>query len=235
MRAPSCAILLAVWAMLGAAETAAEEDFLELGYREDTLIQTAVHESCFGELICNHDGAFENAYCWQYGGVAPPYAGAWGEAFDLGSVTVECGVYWFTQVGGYWGLPVDFYVWDGGVWSHPACVLDMLSVAGISASYWPSCTRNDIEIGCCVMGDFTVGFWTDWSGGLCEYYCAADENGGGGHPWTCIAPGIGYPTGWRHVAVVHPRCKSMGIGVTVTGHPSPAASETWGRIKTLFR
>jgi hypothetical protein len=47
-------------------------------------------------------------------------------------------------------------------------------------------------------------------------------------------PGIGYPSGWQHPNVVYPDCASMGIGVTITDDPSPAESETWGAIKSLF-
>jgi hypothetical protein len=172
----------------------------------------------------------------MYPGVSPPYYGAWAEAYDLGSVTVECGVYWFTQTAYMHPEPTDIYIWDGGVEGPPGSVLCMVpDVTGIQIAFWPSCAQNEIEIGCCVAADFTVGYWVPPWGGDCPYYCCADENGTGGHPWTCIAPGLGYPTGWQHPDVVYPDCVSMGIGVTVTEDPSPAESETWGAIKSLYQ
>jgi hypothetical protein len=230
------AILLGLWAAFGAARTAAAGDFSDLGYCEDTVIQSAGFDECAGTLLYNHDDSFENGYCWEGGGILPPYYGAWGEGYDLGAVTIECGVFWFTS--GSYGDPatIDLYVWDGGVHGPPASVLHM--VAGVvipSLPFWPTIGRIDLELGTCVNGAFTVGYWEDNSSQMCVIYCAADENGSGGHPWTCIAPGIGYPTGWQHPNVVHPNCVSMGIGVTVTNTPSPAESETWGAIKSMFR
>ena len=69
----------------------------------------------------------------------------------------------------------------------------------------------------------------------CEEYVCADESGPGGHPWTNIAPGIGYPSGWQNPNVVWPNCRSLGIGATITEEPSPVESVTWGAIKTLFQ
>lgn len=98
--------------------------------------------------------------------------------------------------------------------------------------FWPSCA--EIEIGCCVSSDFAIGYWVNLEG-YCVYYCCADESGSGGYPWTCIAPGIGYPSGWQHPNVVLPDCVSMGIGVTATEDPSPVENDTWGEIKSLYR
>jgi hypothetical protein len=217
-----------VWIGFGRAE-----NFASLGYREDTVIQSNGRE-CVGTLVYNHDFSFENCYCWQHEGVAPPYYGALAEGFDLGAVTAECAVYWLTNLYDL-PAPIDVYVWDGGVDGPPEGVLCMIpGVDDLCVGYWPSCCENDIEVGCCVSGDFAVGYWVDFGDHYCLEYCCADENGNGGYPWTCIAPGIGYPTGWQHPNVVFPDCVSMGIGVTVADEPSAAGSETWGSIKALF-
>jgi hypothetical protein len=120
----------------------------------------------------NHDWSFENAYAWSCDGSIPPYYGAWEEAFDLGPGVVECGAYWFTQIGYFPSLPMDAYVWQGGA---------------------------------------------------------------GGCPWTCIAPGIGYPTGWQHPSVVFPHCRSLGIGVYFGDPPLSGECRSWGAIRALFR
>jgi len=226
------AMLLGLQMVCGAAGA---EGFASLGYREDTVIQGDGSDECAGTLVHNHDYSFENGYCWQYGGVAPPYYGALAEGFDLGCVTVECGVYWFTCIGYYPHQPTDFYVWDGGVHGPVNGVLCVVpGIHGLNIGYWPSCTMNCIEFRCGVSADFAVGYWGDWPSQYCDYYCCADENGPGGHPWTCIVPGIGYPSGWQHPNVVWEDCVSLGIGVTVIDGPSPAESRTWGAVKALF-
>ncbi len=52
--------------------------------------------------------------------------------------------------------------------------------------------------------------------------------------WTCVAPGIGYPTGWVPANEVFPGCVSLGIGAKVLGEVTPAVGGTWGSIKALF-
>ena len=226
--------LLALWVVCGPADTARAANVASLGYREDTVIRSDGRE-CVGTLVYNHDYSFENAYCWQYEGVAPPYCGAFAEGYELGSGHVECAVYWLSTLGWY-PDPMDVYVWDGGVHSPPGSVLCMMpGVAPVNVGYWPSCGENEIEINCCIRGECAIGYWVDNASQQCTFYCCVDENGIVGHPWTCIAPGIGYPTGWQHPNVVFPDCVSMGIGATVTDDPSPAESETWGAIKSLYQ
>jgi hypothetical protein len=115
-----------VWIGFGRAE-----NFASLGYREDTVIGSNERD-CVGTLVCNHDYSFENAYCWQYDGVAPPYYGALAEGYDLGSVTVECGVFWLTEVFFPWPPPADIYIWDGGVDGPPTNVLCMVGGIGFA-------------------------------------------------------------------------------------------------------
>jgi hypothetical protein len=94
--------------------------------------------------------------------------------------------------------------------------------------------QNDVDMNLAVTGPFTIGCWGPWPGQLCWYFFAADESGPGGHPWTRIAPGQGYPSGWQDPAVVWPNAKSMGCGVYFE-QGTPVESETWGAVKALFR
>ena len=105
--------------------------------------------------------------------------------------------------------------------------------------------RNDFNIGCDVAAEFTLGYWVDFSASPHEWWVCADENGPGGHPWTCIAPGVGYPTGWNPVTVVFPSCTSLVIGAflaprepsSVEEFPEegqPVESPTWGQVQAIF-
>jgi hypothetical protein len=229
------ATLLAVLALVGVAGA---DSFMTLGYSEDTVIEGDMGDQCVGIPVYNHDMSFENGYCWQINGCQPPYYGAYAEGYDLGEVNVECGLFYLTQIGYYTGQTLDAYVWDGGVYGPPSgvrCVVP--GYTGMTIGYWPTCTLNEFELGCCVDTDFAVGYWGDWAAGgdqICGWYVCSDENGFGGNPWTCIAPGIGYPTGWNPVTVTFPDCVSLGLGLTITDDPSPAESQTWGSIKALF-
>jgi hypothetical protein len=188
-----------------------------------------------GVLVYNHDDSFENGYCWQYSGVSPPYYGAFAEAFDLGCGVAVCGSYWFTQIGYGW-LPVDVYVWQGGLGQAPGDVICLVpNVTGLSVPFWPACGRNDVEIGCDVSGEFSIGYWTNYAYEACGLWICADENGPDGCPWTCIAPGIGYPSGWQHANVAYPDAVSLGIGAFFEEEPSPTTSGTWGAMKALLR
>jgi hypothetical protein len=202
-----------------------------------------------GELFVNHDYSFETAYCWHFEGIQPPYYGCHAEAFDLGPGYIACGAFWATQINYLLPrIPADVFVWDGGITCEPGNVLILVPGAEPwpNICHWPSCCQNDVEIMLIVAGEFTAGYWADFSGECCEYYCAADLDGAGGHPWTCIAPGQEWPSGWQDPSVVFGPTKSMGIGVyfeprdpsSVDEFPDgepPSESPTWGQIKALFR
>jgi hypothetical protein len=132
-----------------------------------------------GTLFVNHDGSFENGYAWQYGGSVAPYYGAFGEGYDLGAGVVCCGAFWASTLPGYYfGQPADAYVWDGGAGSNPGAVLGMVPGNVFpNVPNWPTCAENDVTMGIAVTGPFTVGFWGNWPGVLCGYFCAADLNG----------------------------------------------------------
>ncbi len=228
------ATLLAVLVLAAGANAA---DFTSTGYSKETTINVLGSDQCTATLYYNHDGSFENGYCWQMGGVVPGTTyGAFGEGFDLGQGLVECAAIWVTQTGSWFGQPVDIYLWSGGVTGVPGDVMWVNTGQQFQQiGFWPSITQNDFEIGYCLDGEFTVGYWADFSTDVCGWYIASDEDGFGGYPWTNVAPGIGFPTGWQSPAVVWGVCQSLGFGVYFEeGGMTPVESATWGEIKSLF-
>jgi hypothetical protein len=227
------ATLLAVLALVGVAGA---DNYASLGYSDDGNVIGDQSDQCVGTFYANHDGSFENGYCWQYGGIMPPYYGAFGESYDIEGMNVECAVYTITQVGNYFGQLMDCYVWDGGVYGPPGDVLCVVpGVGDLNIPFWPDCGENEIMLNCCPPGiDFTVGYWADFADTGCGWFCCMDLDGFGGYPWTNIAPGIGFPTGWNHVSVVWGPTQASGTGIMITDPPSPAESQTWGSIKSLF-
>jgi hypothetical protein len=228
------AFVFLVLTMAGAANG---DTAYTLGHSDDTVMVPAQGDDCSeGVLFHNHDGSAENGYAWSGAGTVPPYYGAFAEAYDLGGGTVVCGAYWLSQIGYFSGEPMDCYVWEGGVTTEPGDVLCMIpGVVPGNVPLWPDCGQNDVEIGCCVSGEFTVGYWADFSDQAPQFYICVDEDGPGGYPWTCVAPDIGYPTGWQHPGMVWGDMTiSMCIGAYFGDDPSPAESRTWGSVKALF-
>jgi hypothetical protein len=221
-----------------AAFPAGASNAVSLGYSDETTIIGPGTDACAsGVLIHNHDGSFENGYAWRYGGQTAPYYGAFGEGYDVGAGTVSCAAFWLSDlIPDFWENPAaDCYIWEGGTESPPDAVLGIVTADAFNPmGVWPSITQFDVEMNMSVAGPFTIGYWGHWPSSGAEWCCAADENGPGGHPWTCIAPGIGYPSGWQDPAVVWPDARSMGIGVYFE-QATPVESETWGAVKALFR
>lgn len=182
---------------------------------------------CLGsQLYANYDGSFENGYCWQYGGIVPPYYGAFAERH---SVTGDlCGIQLAlsTLEGMQTDQTMDLYVWSSdGV--NPANVLAIMpGVNPCTIDIWPNVTIVDIPLGSIqATGDIFLGFWGNWPGAWAGWYVAADLDGfGGGGPRTNIAPGIGYPTGWQHVEVVWGPTQALGIGAWVGAPSGPLLS-----------
>ena len=216
-----------------AASAVQASDFSSTGPGSATIVP-AGSDDCYGVYTHNHDGTFENGYCWQYGAIAPPYCGAFGEGFASPGNQLACVSIYLTGVG-FYGEPLDIYVWDGGVSSPPGEVLTMFpDQLPYNIPFWPSVGENLFEVyGYAPPSGVTVGYWADFSAGPC-FFVAADENGYGGHPWTNMAPGIGYPTGWHHPNLVWPECRSLGFGIYSLNF-SPVESSTWGMIKELYR
>jgi hypothetical protein len=230
------AVLLAVLIPAAATTTAPNQVSLELGDRA-VIVDSDLDACADGVLIHNHDDTFENVVAWQYSGVVPPYYGALAEGYDLGAGTVYCGVYWVTTVPCYFtGQSADCFVWEGGVSTPPGTVLGAtIGVVFESVPDWPGIGVNEIGLNVHVSGAFTVGYWGNWPGAQCGYWSCADLSGPSGHPWTCIAPGIGYPSGWQDPSIVWGPTASMGIGVYFGSDPSSIQAQTWGSVKALFR
>ncbi len=228
----AAAVLVSLAAMPAGASNA-----VSLGYSDSTRIVGPGTDACAsGSLIHDHDGSFETGYAWQFAGVVPPYYGSLGEGYDLGRGTIACGAYWVSGLAGFTPpYSVDCYVWNEGVGSPPDAVLGV--VTGLCFDpipNWPTVVEKDVDLAIAVTGPFTVGYWGNWPGGMCIFYCGADLDGPPGHPWTCIAPGIGYPSGWQDPSVVWGSTSAIGCGVYFE-QATPAESGTWGAIKALFR
>ena len=198
-----------------------------------------------GNMVFNADGSYENGYAWDgYGGIALPYYGAWAECFQ-GNVSV-CGVIFdFTQVGYQHGQTMDVYLWsdNGGV---PGLVLSVTTgVDPGTIAEWPNISRHFVSLDNPVvpLGAFWAGFWGDWFYSPPAWFIAADLNGPGpGCPFTDVAPGVGYPTGWINSSVIFGYTHALGIGVEVhqlnpldvPSHPG-GEDVSWGKIKELNR
>lgn len=206
--------------------------------------------NCGGTLRMNFDGSAENGYGWMYGGIVPPYYGAFAECYNVTGVIsgVELKL---TGVGDPC-QPCDVYLWnDGG--GQPGAALGV--VAGYNpcpVATWPNVSTHDLCCGSEANGPVWVGYWAGaFANQRCGYYVAADTNGFGGCPLTNVAPGIGYPTGWINTSAIWAWTQAIGIGVWAGGDvvigcsfgpppPSsvPAAREelsSWGRIKAQNR
>jgi hypothetical protein len=196
-----------------------------VGHGHGIIIGSGGSSPCPPSLLnSNFDGSVENGYCWQYGGVVPPCYGAFAECTELGSGMSICGMQLLLTSIGNPVLPCDLYVWaDAG--GRPGNVLDM--VPGVNpgqVATWPNVSVHDLAIDpIWVHGLVWFGYWSDYSNQPCGYFVAADTNGFGGCPYTNIAPGIGYPTGWNNVSVVWGRTVSIGIAVWQGGDPASGA------------
>ncbi|MBD3337259.1 MAG: hypothetical protein GF355_17240 [Candidatus Eisenbacteria bacterium] len=189
--------------------------------------------------VAHHDGSFEFGYAGCCGWTQPPYYGAFGEAYDLGPGTIRCASYRVTAVpNSYQGQPADCYVWSGGVGGPPGAVLAAApGVVFEDVPLWPEVGRNDVVFDLHVDGPFTVGYWGAWPGEIAGFFCTADTNGVGGHPYVHVAPGLsGLDPGWQHPAdAFQVRVASLGLEVYFQRDPVPARSTSWGAIKTLYR
>jgi hypothetical protein len=230
------AMLLAVGALVvGAAANAAE--YAELGYRTDTTLIDPGDNSCPDALLSmNHDGTSENGYAWRYGGIVAPDYGAFAECYPGGSV---CGaVFDLSTTGTQAGQSMDIYYYcdNGGI---PGAVQAVMRVTPGPIAFWPSVSRHTFtlpeKVDMCCDGTLWVAYWGNWPGEIQGWFVAADLDGFGGCPYTNIAPGIGYPTGWNNVSVVWGPTQALGIGVLSKACGGvPVLDSTWGEIKNLY-
>jgi hypothetical protein len=250
----SCRFTLVLVMSIGFVSVAHPADFTEVGFTsEPGLIETSPSDDCFAPLMHHHDMTFENGFAWHYGGVEPPYYGAFGEGFapqwdferfgvqgmpqNVSPEGIECAVFWFSHLGQYSGHTCDVYIWEGGVTCPPAAVLLMVpDFDPGSPAFWPNVSEHYLYLGFAQhgVGECTVGYWGNWPGQGIGWYVAADCDGFiAGNSWTCLAPGSGYGTGWVDPAVVWGPFSSLGIGYTGSGFVQTKNS-TWGGIKSLF-
>ena len=228
-------IWLAAAAIVGLGVAQATES-RTLGYSDEVIVIGPGTDECTGDLFYNHDGSFENGACWQFAGIVSPYYGAFGETFDLGDVYVECMAIWVSQIGNWTDQSMDLFVWEGGVSDEPGPVMAMFGDRHMyNVPYWPTAGQNDFEVCITCSGEFTVGYWGHFADCDCGWYTVADFNDSPGHAWTCVAPGIGYPSGWQHPRIIwSDPFNSLGFGVYIQDTPSPREAPTWGSIKELF-
>jgi hypothetical protein len=233
--------LAILFALLGvvASGASAIENVGSVGVGHGIQVPGGDTDPCGGAtLFLNYDGTAENGYCWQYGGIVPPYYGAFAECYEY--VGCVCGIELGLTGIGYPCNSFDAYVWDdaGGM---PGNVLGMTSgLNPCPVATWPNISTHDLALnpGVNVNGLFWIGYWANNSAQVCGYFVAADLDGFGGCPFTNIAPGIGYPTGWQNASNVWGATQSIGIGAWTQPDcgvpPNPVEETTWGQIKNLY-
>lgn len=207
----------------------------EAGPAAGVLVHFGARGDC-GSLELNSDGSYENACAWRNQGLQAPFYGAFAECYT-GPVEICAAVLDLTQTGSFHGQPIDVLVWDdeGGCPGVVRCLRAGVILASIAE--WPSISRHVISLeGCCTGESYWVGCWQATPFEHDVYLVGADRNGTGGCPKTCVAPGIGYPTGWQNVSVGWGPTQALGIGVqTRACSPVPTQTTTWGRVKALHR
>jgi hypothetical protein len=211
-----------------------------VGRGQGVILPSPLPHPCSAATLCRHfDGTAENGYGWQHRGCVAPSYGAFAECFDFGIGSCLCGIeLMLTSLGGVCS-PADLYIWaDAG--GRPGNVLAMTSGANPGpVATWPNVSTHDLPmVATQVAGVAWFGYRTDYSNAPCGYFIAADTNGFGGCPYTNIAPGLGYATGWNHVSAVWGPTRSLGIGAWRTADGCGGVSvreSTWGRIKQLYR
>ncbi len=246
--------LVAVLAV-GLFSVALAGPYSSLGYSNETVVIEP--EGRPGRLeVANHDGTFEDAFCWQGAGCVgstPPYYGCFAEAFDLTYGEVNGISIWLTRGGDdSFSSDLDILVWDGGVLSSPedASVIEVFPGAiPTNVPMWDTVGRNDFPVTTFTIHDpFSVGYYSDFAGTNCDWFLAVDRDGaGGGHPWTNVLPDLeDLPDGWvTPDQVWGAPVASFGIAIDFTDlsdapfdddydHGSDESS-TWAQVKALYR
>lgn len=221
-------VIAAAALVVGTAAHAA--DYEETGYRTDTTLIDPGDGGC-GTLVMNADGTYENGYAWRYAGIAPPDYGAFAECY-AGATDLCSAVFDLTQIGSQAGQHMNILVYDdaGGL---PGPMRFVMDVVPGPVAFWPSISRHTFAIATDTAASWWVGYWGNWPGLTNGWFVGADLDGFGGCPYTNIAPGIGFPTGWNHVSLVWGPTQAIGCGAE-TGPPVPVIDTTWGQVKSLY-
>jgi hypothetical protein len=228
------AVQLAVAALIVGAAAAQAAEYAETGYRTDTTLFDPGDGGC-GTLVFNADGTYENGFAWRYGGIVPPDYGAFAECY-FGLTKLCSAVYDLSTTGTQAGQSMDIIIYcDAG--GTPGPVAYTTSVVPGPIAFWPSISRHTftIDADLCDCDAWWVGYWGNWPGEIQGWFIGADLDGFGGCPYTNIAPGIGFPTGWNHVSVVWGPTQAIGIGAETTPCLIPVIETTWGQIKDLYQ
>jgi hypothetical protein len=210
---------------------------LETGRGSGALQDDGTRDAC-GTFLLNTDQSYENGYAWSYGGVAPPYYGAFAEGYVYPS-GVACSVILdLTQIGYAAGQTLDAYAWADAA-GYPGAVVNVSTGRNPGPiAFWPNLSRHVFPLAFQgVVSDLTwVGYWGNWPGAHAGWFVGADLDGFGGCPVTNIAPGIGYPTGWNNVSIIWGPTQAIGCGGEfIPGGPTVVRQSSWGEIKALFR
>lgn len=229
------ATLLAVAALVAGASANAA-DFASTGYSTDTVLILEGGDGGCGALVFNADGTYENGYAWRYGGIVPPDYGAFAEGYSATNPQLCSAVFDFSTTGDL-GAGMNIFVYNDAAGAPGPVVYTQAADPGAIA-FWPSISRHTFALtgDVCTDDNFWVGYWGNWPGDVQSWFVAADLDGFGGLPYTNIAPGIGYPTGWNNVSIVWGPTQAIGCGAEIVecGGPSPVIESTWGQIKNLY-
>lgn len=230
-------LVLLVLASLS-SRAAAQQAAVSVGRGPGSAVSSQ-NPSC-GTLYLTSDGVYESGWAWAYGGIASPYFGAFAECyFDAGMVCAA--VFDLTQAADQKNQVMDVYIWDdlGGAPGAVLCLIPGIDPGPIA--YWPVTSRHTVEIpgGCCTGLEWWIGYWGDWPGQHQGWFVGADLEGGPwerlGCPYTNVAPGLGFPTGWANVNTVWGPTAALGIGAEVVPcEPTPNQRRSWGAIKALY-
>ncbi len=208
---------------------------VHLGPGEARLTAPA-REVC-GSVLLTSGGDYVTAITWQDEGVQPPYYGAFAECYS-GHWNVCAAV--FDLAGIYPGLPpttLDAYLWRdaGGQPGEVLCLVTDIDPGPIAL--WPEVSRHEVQFPqeCCVEDNWWIGYWPNWPNDQARWLVATGDIEQG-CPYTNVAPGIGYPSGWQHVELIWgPGHSCVGIGAEVLPcEPTPAVPTSWGMVKELF-
>ncbi len=192
-------------------------------------------------LLMNFGSTVSEAFSWEDGGVVAPTYGAMAEGYTLGSPATITGVrlYLTNPTSSPQSGNCDIYIWDD---ASPGPGVIQAVYAGVNVgpvASWPAFSCHDVVLATPLSwtGTFYIGYWPNWVGTQATWLVAGDSNYAG-NPWTNIAPGLSYPTGWQSPSVLtwkRDQITSWGIGAWIEGEPSPVESDTWGAIKDLYR